>query len=419
MVVVAYARDLGRSIGTSGGELAADMNRPEGSRDVIQTGPEVDLRAQLARLGRRARERRFEVAPNPCVGAAVFAPDGRVLGEGYTRPWGGNHAEIEALDAAQFAGASGEDLDTLLVTLEPCSSEGKTGPCTKAIVEAGVRRVVVGALDPDPRHRGQGLELLRAAGIEVELLEGVTRLEDIAPHFLAWVDYERLRRPRPWMIAKWAQTRTGQLQPPEDVGEGRWISSPESLAEVQHLRAHVDAIVTGIGTVRADDPRLTVRGEAAEAGAAPPLRIVLDTELGTPPDARLFQEPGAGELAGPVYILCRAGAAPQRHRALLAAGARVHGLRPDAEGHLHLREALEWMWRFGVRRTLLEAGPTLLRAFFDAGFVDQIRVYTGAINGGRGESLAELLAHDRLSERLDREVGEDSVFEAFAVGPRR
>lgn len=390
------------------------MSHPKGFREVIQTGPEIDFRAVLARLGQDARERRFDAAPNPCVGAAVLSADGRILGRGFTQAWGGNHAEIEALDAAQFAGATADDMHTMLVTLEPCSTQGKTGACTKAITEAGIRRVLVGALDPDPRHRGQGLEILRAAGLEVELYEGVTRLEEIAPHFLSWVSYERLRRPRPWAIAKWAQTRTGQLSPPEDVGEGRWISSPSSLAEVQGLRARVDAIVTGVGTVRADDPRLTLRGPAVEQGGDGPLRIVLDSELGTPPDCRLLQPTAADELGGPVYILCRAGASPNRHRALVEAGARVHGLRPDADGHVHLREALEWMWRFDVRRTLLECGPRLLRAFFEAGFVDQMRVYTGSVNGGRGESLADLLVSAGFQDRMDREIGDDAVFEAFA-----
>ncbi|QDU67972.1 bifunctional diaminohydroxyphosphoribosylaminopyrimidine deaminase/5-amino-6-(5-phosphoribosylamino)uracil reductase RibD [Engelhardtia mirabilis] len=395
------------------------MSQPEGYRDLIQTGPEIDLRAELAKLAERARVLRFDAAPNPCVGAAVLSADGRVLGVGFTQGWGGNHAEIEALEAAQLAGATRDEMNTLLVTLEPCSTTGKTGPCTQAIVDAGLRRVVIGALDPDPRHRGAGLEVLRQAGIEVERVDGATRLEEVAPHFLRWIDYERLRRPRPWVIAKWAQTRSGQLSPPEDVGEGRWISSEASREEVQQLRTRVDAIVTGVGTVRADDPRLTLRGAAAESGAMAPMRIVLDSELATPADAKLFQPDGPGESGGPVYILCRAGASPKRHRDLTDAGARVHGLRPDADGRVQLRGALEWMWRFGARRVLLEAGPTLVRAFYDAGFIDQYRVYTGSINGGQGEGLGDILARGGLVDRLDREVGPDSVFEAFTPAIRR
>jgi diaminohydroxyphosphoribosylaminopyrimidine deaminase/5-amino-6-(5-phosphoribosylamino)uracil reductase len=392
---------------------------------VIRTDSTIDYHAVLERLGSDAREFRFEVAPNPCVGAAVLSADGRILGRGFHRRWGDRHAEIEALANARLDGATDIDLDTLVVTLEPCSSRGKTPPCTRAILEAGIRRVVVGERDPDPRHRGSGIELLREAGVEVELMEGVARLEAVAPHFLRWVGYERLRRPRPWLIAKWAQTRTGQLQPPEDVGEGRWISSSASLDEVQSLRRNVDAIVTGVGTVKADDPRLTLRSSSSDAAiegsatdSSGPMRIVLDSELSTPPDARLFGDFAEGESGGPVYVLCRAGASAQRHRALADAGARIHGLRPDSEGRVGLREAMEWMWRFGARRILLESGVTLLRACFDAGFVDQLRVYTGAVNGGRGESAAELLMHNRLDERLDREVGDDAVLEAFPVVDR-
>jgi len=274
-----------------------------------------------------------------------------------------------------------------------------------------VRRVLVGELDPDARHRGRGLTLLRAAGVEVDALVGAASLTRVAPHFLRWNEYERVRRPRPWLIAKWAQTRSGHLVPPSDVGEGRWISSPESLREVQVLRSHVDAIVTGVGTVKADDPRLSVRYPADIARA--PLRIVLDSELSTPPTARLFAEPEGGESSGPVFLLCRAGANAQRHRALLDVGARIHGLRPGDDGRVSLREAVAWMWRFGVRRAVLEAGATLQRAFFDAGFVDQLRVYTGAVNGGRGESLGPLLTGTELHERLLREVGPDAVLEAF------
>ena len=375
------------------------------------------IAALLARLGEQARERRFEVAPNPCVGAALLDAGGTVLATGVHERWGGPHAEVRVLERARELGVEPERWHTLVVTLEPCSSHGKTPPCTQTVLEAGIRRVVVGALDPDPRHRGRGLQQLGDAGVEVELQPGAAPLDRVSPHFLRWTEYERLRRPRPWLIAKWAQTLTGQLSPPEDVGldeqgRARWISDPAALDEVQHLRAAVDAVITGVGTVRADDPRFTLRAPA-DPESEPPLRIVLDSELTTPPDARLLAEPGAGERGGPVYLLCRAGASPHRHRELVDAGARVHGLRPDADGRVSLREALAWCWRFGVRRALLEAGPTLTRAFFDARFVDQLRVVTGPIRGGRGESLAPLLSSLALDDRLDRELGSDAVLEAF------
>src|SRR5436190_717166 len=164
-------------------------------------------------------------------------------------------------------------------TLEPCSSQGKTPPCVERILASGVRCVVVGALDPDPRHGGAGLSSLRERGVEVVLLEGASPLSAVAPHFNSWIDQERLRRPRPWTIAKWAQTRTGQLIPPSGVGGGRWISGPESLKEVQVLRGRVDAIVSGVGTVLADDPRFTVRPPGDPS--RPPWKIVFDSYLRT------------------------------------------------------------------------------------------------------------------------------------------
>jgi len=370
---------------------------------------ESRLRSLLDELAREANTHRFRVAPNPCVGAALLAGR-KVVAKGFHERWGGPHAEIQAMAAAR---AAGEKFDTLVCTLEPCSTHGKTPPCTGALLEAGVRRVVVGALDPNPGHRGKGLELLSQMGVEVELISGGSPLEVVAPHFLRWAAVERQRRPRPWVLAKWAQTRTGQLSPPKDVGDGRWISGSESRAEVAELRGRVDAILTGVGTVLADDPRLTVRAPGDRS--KPPLRVVLDTELRTPPDARLFA-PIADpehEAGGDVVILCRAGAPAVAHRALEAAGAKIVGLRADKKDRVSLRATLEALWDAGVQRVLVEAGPTLLDALFEAGFVDQMLVYTGAINGGLGSSLAERLVERNLVQPARREVGDDSVLEAF------
>ena len=203
-------------------------------RSSMSSAPELAaldesrLRSLLDELAREANTHRFRVAPNPCVGAALLAGR-KVVAKGFHERWGGPHAEIQAMAAAR---AAGEKFDTLVCTLEPCSTHGKTPPCTGALLEAGVRRVVVGALDPNPGHRGKGLELLSQMGVEVELISGGSPLEVVAPHFLRWAAVERQRRPRPWVLAKWAQTRTGQLSPPKDVGDGRWISGSESRAEV-------------------------------------------------------------------------------------------------------------------------------------------------------------------------------------------
>ena len=303
------------------------------------------------------------------------------------------------------------DANALAVTLEPCSSFGKTPPCTDAIRAAGIRRVVVGALDPDPRHRGAGLKLLADAGLQVEYVPNASSLESVSPHFLRWVDIDRVRRPRPWTIAKWAQTRSGHLSPPPGVGDGRWISGPAALREVHVLRGRVDAIVTGVTTVLKDDPRFTVRSPGDPS--RPPLRVVLDSYLRTPATGRLFEPPGPGEGAGELHVLCQAGANAARHVALEQAGARITGLHSSEQDHIALREVQEWLWARGVRRVLLEAGPQLLARYLDEGFVDQLRVYTGNVLGGVGDTLAPWFGKLKLEERLDREVEGDSVLECF------
>jgi len=374
----------------------------------------LQVAALLIELGKEARLQRFEVAPNPCVGAALLA-GGEVIGRGVHRWFGGPHAEIEALRAA---GARAAAADTLVVTLEPCSSHGKTPPCVDAIAASGISRVYVGALDPDPRHRGRGIELLRERGLEVELVDGTAPLDEVAPHFLHWTDNERLRRPRPWTIAKWAQTRTGQLIPPADVGEGRWISSHASLEEVAVLRSRVDAIVTGVGTVVADDPRMTVRppGDVTR----PPVRVVLDSRLRTPPTARILTQVRThSEGGGRTVLLCVGGADASRHHALLDAGAEIHELHVATDDGVDLRDVQRYLWEdLGARRVLLEAGPVLTSHYISHGFVDQVRVYTGSVNGGRGPNLGPELLRLKLSERLDREVGPDAVFEAFVDAQR-
>lgn len=364
----------------------------------------------LRELGEHARRFRFEVAPNPCVGAAVLSAD-RVIARGFHEVWGEDHAEIRALAAARESGVPASRWDALLITLEPCSTRGKTPPCVEAVLASGIPRVIVGEVDPDPRHRGLGLTALRDAGLQVMLLEGVVPLRQVAPHFLAWTGDDRLRRPRPWTIAKWAQTRTGQLTPPPEVGSGRWITGPESQREVQLMRGRVDAIVTGVGTVLRDDPRLTVRPPGDPSRR--PLRVILDSGLRTPPTSAVLRPPAIGEGGGEVHILCVGGDDEGRHRALVEAGAIVHELHAATDDGVSLRDAHSWMWERGIRRASLEAGPRLLTHHLQSGFVDQVRIYTGSVNGGEGVSMAEWMTRLDFRARLDRESGADAVLEAF------
>ncbi|MEX1026251.1 MAG: bifunctional diaminohydroxyphosphoribosylaminopyrimidine deaminase/5-amino-6-(5-phosphoribosylamino)uracil reductase RibD [Planctomycetota bacterium] len=383
--------------------------------DTLASLHESDLRRLLAELGHGALAYRFRVAPNPTVGAAVLS-DGVEIGRGFHTTWGGPHAEVHALEAAAASGVPPERWDTMVITLEPCSSQGKTGACTRRLLDVGIRRVIVGALDPDPRHEGRGLNQLEAAGVEVVHLRGASPLGRFAPHFYRWTLPDRQRRGRPWLIAKWAQTRTGQLQAPES--HGRWISSPPSLAEVHRLRASCDAVITGIGTVLRDDPRLSVRGEAARGLARDegPQRVIVDSDLRTPLEARIFAATPEGEAAGEVVIVCRGGAHPRSHRALKENGVRVEVVGLDDKGRVNVREMLNRMWNAGMRRVLLEAGTTLATSFLEHDLVDQLLVYTGAVNGGEGEPLSEWLRPDRLRLPAHRESGDDAVLEAFLGG---
>jgi diaminohydroxyphosphoribosylaminopyrimidine deaminase/5-amino-6-(5-phosphoribosylamino)uracil reductase len=419
-VVMQPSVDIRTQPGTHVPDAAAPAAPTAAAGAVSDSGWSVDepaIGALLAELGREAAGFRFDVAPNPCVGAAVLSGS-TVVARGYHEVWGQAHAEVNALDAALRTDVPPARFDTLVVTLEPCSSSGKTPPCVDRILASGIRRVIVGELDPDPRHQGGGLEILRKAGIQVVLLEGHAPLARVSPHFLAWTENERLRRPRPWTIAKWAQTRTGQLIPPSGVGGGRWISGRESLNEVQILRGRVDAIVTGVGTVKADDPRFTVRppGDLSH----PPLRVVLDSNLRTPPDSTILRDAGPNAAGGPVHILCVGGASAERHRALLDAGAFVHPLHVATDDGVSLRDVQSWLEEQGCRRVMLEAGPRLLSHYLTSGFVDQVRIYTGDVNGGNGPSMATWLTSLKLVERLDRECPPDVVLEAFVGrGERR
>lgn len=352
-----------------------------------------------------AAECRFDVAPEPCEAAAALT-DGVVAALARRDFYGAPQPWTAALAAAG-------DADTLVTTLEPHVDANGALLDAETLSASSIRHVVVGALEPDPRERGRGVAALRAMGLTVDVAEWGAPLHRVAPHYLNWRSVERSRRPRPWTIGKWAQTRSGQLTPPADVGDGRWISCTGSQDEVQVLRGRVDAVVTGIGTVLADDPRLSVRPPGAVERA--PLRVVLDSQLRTPPDARLLsQAPDhVAEAAGLVCILGVAGAPASRFRALVERGAEVHLLPPDWHGRLSLEQANHWLWERGLRRVLVEAGPRLLEAFLKVGALDQVRIYTGDVVGGRGSRVEGTPGESSMSGVLHRESGEDAVLEGF------
>ncbi len=345
----------------------------------------------IARALRLAERGRYTTDPNPRVGC-VLVRDGEVVGEGWHRRAGGPHAEIEALRAA------GDDARAAdcYVTLEPCCHHGRTPPCTEALIEAGVRRVVAAMADPNPQVAGNGLAQLRAAGIETVCGMLEKEAEALNRGFVS-----RHRRGRPWVTAKLAASLDGRTALAS--GESKWITSAAARADVHRLRAASSAILTGIGTVLADDPRLDAR---VEAEVVQPLRVVVDSRLRMPADARMLGLPG-----GTLIAACRPD--PQRQARLEAAGAEVWPA-PEKAGRVDLEALLAELARREVNEVLVEAGPRLNGALAEAALVDEWVVYLApCLLGDEGRGLFHLpgirVMADRIDLRFDevRQVGPD------------
>ena len=311
--------------------------------------------------GRLALRGAGRVEPNPLVGSVIASASGEVLGAGHHRVFGGAHAEIEALRACERAGRSARGA-TAYVTLEPCAHTGKTGPCAVALIEAGVAEVVCAREDRSPDARG-GAERLSDAGIPCRFTRASSLAWEVGEPFAT-----RVRLGRPWVIAKWAQTLDGRIA--TRTGESQWISCPASRRRVHALRGRVDAIVTGIGTVLADDPLLTARGVPARRAAA---RVVVDPELRTPTSARLLASLEAGG-PGLTFVAGAGGASSSAADALRARGAAVVGA-PEASGSLSLRPVFESLLAGGVATALVEAGPGLVGRLLAEDLIDEAWVF--------------------------------------------
>jgi diaminohydroxyphosphoribosylaminopyrimidine deaminase/5-amino-6-(5-phosphoribosylamino)uracil reductase len=305
-------------------------------------------------------------APNPAVGVVVVR-DGAVVGRGYHAAAGRPHAEVVALADAGEA-ARGADL---YVNLEPCSHFGRTPPCAPAVVAAGVRRVFVGMVDPNPRVDGRGLAMLREAGVEVVTGVCEAECEALNAPFVKWI-----RRGVPWVTLKLATSLDGRIA--TRTGASQWITSVASRARVQALRAAVDAVMVGSRTVRADDPRLTVR-EGETPRARQPLRVVVDRALATPPEARLLRETGRALVATTVDAPAAAEAA------LVAAGAEVVRVAAAGDGAVDLVALLEGLAKRDVLHVLVEGGGGLAGALLDRDLVDEVVWFVApVILGGAG-----------------------------------
>jgi diaminohydroxyphosphoribosylaminopyrimidine deaminase/5-amino-6-(5-phosphoribosylamino)uracil reductase len=305
-----------------------------------------------------ARARRRS-APNPWVGC-VLARDGEVVGEGATRPPGGAHAEVEALRAAGAAAARG---CTAYVTLEPCSHHGRTPPCADALLDAGVARVVVATLDPDPHVAGTGIARLRDRGVSVEVGVG----EDDARRLLAPYLVHR-RFGRSFVLLKTASSLDGRITARD--GSSQWITKPEARADAHELRADSQAVVIGAGTAIADHPSLTAR-DTREAVERQPLRVVLDAHGRVTPDGPLF-DPGIA----PTLVVTTASAPADAADAWLAAGAKVHVVPPGEHGAgVDLPATLAHLATLGVLQAMVEGGAQLAASLLDEGLVDRLVAY--------------------------------------------
>jgi diaminohydroxyphosphoribosylaminopyrimidine deaminase / 5-amino-6-(5-phosphoribosylamino)uracil reductase len=329
-------------------------------------------RAHLERCLELAERGRRTAAPNPLVGATVVR-DGQVLGEGWHRRTGEPHAEIEALLAAGDAREA-----TVYVSLEPCCHQGRTPPCTDALLAAGVGRVVIGALDPFPEVNGRGVRRLRDGGVAVEVADG--ELERRARRQNAGFR-TLVTHGRPYVVVKAAASLDGRTA--TAAGESQWISSPASRRRVHDARADAGAVAVGIGTVLADDPLLTAR-DATPPPERQPLRVVFDRRARLPLDSRLARS----VAAGPVLVVAAPDAPADRLR---AAGIDV----AVADG---IAAALAELGRRGIATVLVEGGASLAGAFLRDGLVDRIDLYLAPILLGGGPGIAAGWAAPALAD---------------------
>ena len=329
-------------------------------------------------------------SPNPRVGC-VLVRDGKLIGEGWHMRAGEPHAEVHALRAAgRLAKAA-----TAYVTLEPCNHYGRTPPCADALIAAGVARVVVAMQDPNPLVAGQGIAKLRAAGIEVECCLMETAARELNIGF-----FSRMTRGTPWVRSKIAASLDGRTALAN--GTSKWITGEAARHDVQHWRARSCAVLTGIGTVLADDPQLNVRNISAERQ---PLRVVLDSQLRISPAARILQ---SGLTL--IYTACSDAA---KHRALQACGAEVITLA-DTDGKVDLAGVLRDMGKRGINEVLVESGRMLNGALMQACLVDELVLYLAPqLLGDAARGLADLGELTQLQQGVGlqwqdvRQVGGD------------
>ena len=320
--------------------------------------------------------------PNPKVGCAIVN-EGKIVGEGFHCSAGDLHAEREALKQAGDAARGA----TAYVTLEPCCHQGRTPPCTDGLIDAGISRVVAAMGDPNPLVCGGGFEILKTAGIEIE--SGVCEQE------ARWLNrgfINRMTRKKPWVMLKSAATLDGRTAAFD--GQSKWITGEDARAQVQSLRASSSAIITGIGTVLADDPQMNVRAE----GARQPLRVVLDSQLQIPLETRIVGD----DQKLVIFTLSND---LDKISALIEVGAEVIQQEDNGSGKLELANVLQELAKWQCNEVLVEAGQTLSGAFLESGLVDElIMFYAGSLLGDQGKSMFKFGAPLAFENRVEYRI---------------
>ncbi len=323
-------------------------------------------------------------SPNPSVGA-VIVKDGEIIGKGATQPAGGKHAEVIALESCTLD-PYGADL---YVTLEPCCHYGKTGPCTDLIIQAGIKKVFIGYTDPNPVVSGRGREQLLEHGLEVMIWPDQQACSEIYTGFTKYITAKQ-----PYVTAKFAMSLDGKIC--TRTGDSKWISNHQSRRIVHNIRRKSDAILTGIGTVLADNPSLTARGpDDLPWTDRQPTRIITDSQLrsGRQPDLNIFNQPGKTMIASTIVT--------QHH--LLPESVAIHVVTPNEFGRVDLEVLMSDLANLGFINIMVEGGNNLLGNLFDCGLVDKVVVFVAPIIIGGTESKSPIggLGHELISQALN------------------
>ncbi|ORU93867.1 MAG: riboflavin biosynthesis protein RibD [Cycloclasticus sp. symbiont of Bathymodiolus heckerae] len=341
-----------------------------------------DDQRYMARAIELARNGQYSANPNPCVGC-VIVQNNQIIGEGWHAKAGEPHAEIHALKQAGTEAKSA----AVYVTLEPCSHHGKTPPCADALIEAGVSRVVVAMEDPNPLVAGEGIAKLRDAGLDV--LVGLMEEEAVA---LNVTFCHKMMTGKPYIISKVAMSLDGKTAMAS--GESQWITGASAREDVHRLRAQSDIVLTGVGTILADNPKLTARDGLAGLQVRQPRRVILDSQLKTPCDAAIF-----GDDANTTILTCSK--EEQRILALKKKGCNVEVLAADANGHVDLQAVYTWLCNQQINSVMVEAGALLNGACLQAGIIDELVVYMSpSVLGSDARGAFSMPTITQLSDKI-------------------